>query len=48
MKLVSAQLGHASTSETLNRYAGLFDDGLDEIAAVMDRELSGGRHLRAV
>lgn len=48
VKLVSAQLGHASTSETLNRYAGLFDDGLDEIAAVMDRELSGGRHLRAV
>lgn len=48
VKLVSAQLGHASTSETLNRYAGLFDDGLDEIADVMDRELSGGRHLRAV
>ena len=48
VKLVSAQLGHASTSETLNRYAGLFEDGLDEIAVVMDRELSGGRHLRAV
>ncbi len=48
VKLVSAQLGHASTSETLNRYAGLFDDGLDEIAAVMDRELAGVRHLKAV
>lgn len=41
VKLVSAQLGHASTSETLNRYAGLFDDGLDEVAAVMDASFSG-------
>lgn len=41
VKLVSAQLGHASTSETLNRYAGLFDDGLDEVAAVMDASLAG-------
>lgn len=48
VKLVSSQLGHASASETLNRYAGLFDDGLDEIAAVMDQQFGERPQLRAV
>ena len=35
VKVVQRQLGHASAAMTLDQYADLFDDGLDEIVAVL-------------
>nr|DAO89780.1 MAG TPA: Integrase [Caudoviricetes sp.] len=40
VKAVQAQLGHANASQTLDTYAELFDDGLDDIAATLDKGFS--------
>lgn len=38
---VSLQLAHADPSETLNRYAALFDSDLDAVGASMNAALTG-------
>lgn len=38
---VSRQLGHADPSETLNRYAALFDSDLDAVRVSMNALFSG-------
>ena len=45
MGLLSRMLGHASAAMTLDRYADLFDDDLDEVADRLDalRAASRGR-----
>ena len=40
VKVVQTQLGHADAAETLNTYADLFPDMLDEVAATMDGMLA--------
>lgn len=40
VKVVQRQLGHASAAMTLDVYADLFDGDLDEVAEVMDRQIS--------
>ena len=40
LKVVQAQLGHASATMTLDTYADLFDDGLDAVAEVLDAHFS--------
>ncbi|OLT55825.1 hypothetical protein BJF89_13645 [Corynebacterium sp. CNJ-954] len=47
VKVVQKQLGHASATETLNRYADLFDEDLDAVADRMDDVLSRVTKLRA-
>ena len=42
VKVVQRQLGHASATMTLDRYADLFDDDLDGVAARMDEILARG------
>lgn len=37
MKAVQRMLGHASASMTLDTYADLFDDDLDDVASALDR-----------
>ncbi len=37
VKAVQRMLGHASAAMTLDVYADLFDDDLDEVAAALDR-----------
>ena len=36
VKAIQNQLGHASAAMTLDVYADLFDDDLDEVGAAMD------------
>lgn len=43
VKVVQRQLGHASATMTLDRYADLFDDDLDGVASRMDEILARGR-----
>ena len=40
VKVVQTQLGHADAAETLNTYADLFPDMLDEVAETMDGMLA--------
>ena len=40
VKAIQNQLGHASAAMTLDVYADLFDDDLDEMAARMDETMS--------
>lgn len=40
VKVVQRQLGHASAAMTLDVYADLFDGDLDEVADVLDRQIS--------
>ena len=42
VKVVQRQLGHASAAMTLDRYADLFDEDLDGVAAHMDEILTRG------
>ena len=42
VKVVQRQLGHASATMTLDRYADLFDDDLDGVAARMEEILTRG------
>uniref|UniRef100_UPI00386C5AE2 hypothetical protein n=1 Tax=Protaetiibacter intestinalis TaxID=2419774 RepID=UPI00386C5AE2 len=37
VKALQRMLGHASASMTLDRYAGLFDEELDDVAARIGR-----------
>lgn len=39
-KMVARQLGHADAAITLNRYAALWEDGLDAVAAAMEKSFS--------
>lgn len=41
VKVVQRQLGHSSAAMTLDTYAELFDDGLDEIAVTLDEIVRG-------
>lgn len=41
VKVVQAQLGHASAAMTLDTYADLFDGDLDAVAGVVDEQLRG-------
>jgi integrase len=38
IKAVQRMLGHASAAMTLDVYADLFDDDLDEVAEVLDKQ----------
>lgn len=40
MKAVQRMLGHASAAMTLETYADLFDDDLDDVAAALSRARS--------
>lgn len=40
VKVVQRQLGHASAAMTLDVYVDLFDGDLDEVAEVMDGQIS--------
>lgn len=40
VKIVQRQLGHKSAALTLDRYAELFDDGLDSVASALDAGFS--------
>lgn len=42
-KVVQRQLGHASAAMTLDTYAALWDDGLDDVAATMNDMLTARR-----
>ncbi|WP_368921635.1 tyrosine-type recombinase/integrase [Corynebacterium striatum] len=46
-KIVQRQLGHASAAMTLDQYAELWDDGLDEIASVLDGSFSDAVKLQS-
>lgn len=50
VKVVQAQLGHESATMTLDRYAALFPDDLDEMAARLESAppADSVRTLRAV
>lgn len=45
VKVLQRQLGHASAAMTLDRYADLFDEDLDGVAARMDEILTHGSAL---
>jgi integrase len=47
VKAVQRMLGHASAAMTLDRYADLFDDDLDEVADRLDRLRAASRGLSA-
>jgi integrase len=48
VKAVQEMLGHSSAAMTLDRYSGLFDDHLDEVAIRLDDLLSDAeRHQNA-
>ena len=42
MKAVQRMLGHAMASMTLDVYADLFDEDLDDVAANLDAAIRGG------
>jgi integrase len=42
VKAIQRMLGHASASMTLDVYAGLFADDLDDVAARLDLLIEGG------
>ena len=43
VKAVQTMLGHASAAMTLDVYAGLFADDLDDVAAGMERQRQAAR-----
>ena len=46
VKAIQNQLGHASAAMTLDVYADLFDDDLDEVGAAMDALLLRGNVVK--
>ena len=47
MKAVQRMLGHAKASMTLDVYADLFDEDLDDVAANLDAAIRGGGSVAA-